>query len=75
MSLLDYLETQTMLNEIAIERGQYLYDFAKKLEAENLRLTAELAKRKEIEEGTLKMMMEIEAESNFYRAMLEQTKP
>lgn len=32
MSLLDYIETQTMHNEIAVERGQYMYDHIKELE-------------------------------------------
>lgn len=32
MSLLDYVETKQFLEEIAIQRGQYCYDYAKELE-------------------------------------------
>jgi len=34
MSLLDHLETKQFLEEIAMERGQYCYDYVKRLEAQ-----------------------------------------
>lgn len=41
MSLLDYLETQQMLDNIAIERGQYMYVYIKELESQLAEAKAE----------------------------------
>ena len=35
MSLLDVLETQKYLDQIALERGQYCYEWVKKLQRQN----------------------------------------